>query len=215
MTAFFSVIGALAVGYGCGSVPFALLVGKFNGIDIRKYGSGNVGATNVRRVLGRGWGRFCFFMDVAKGLVPVLAVSLLTPLSAGSILAVLAAAAAVAGHIFPFWLRFRGGKGVATTIGALLILAPLPVLIALLGWVAVYYGSRYVSLASLTAAAALPVSAHALQLGSEISYDRSVLVLLWLLALLIVVRHRSNIARLLQGTEHRFEAKRPTTRGKG
>jgi len=206
-----SELVALAVGYISGSVSFAFLVGRFNGIDIRRYGSGNVGATNVRRVLGRGWGRFCFIMDVCKGLLPVLLMLRLTdPTSQPSEhawLPVLAAAGAVAGHVWPFWLRFKGGKGVATTVGALVLIAPWCVLIALIGWLGVFYGTRYVSIASLAAAVLLPATGLVLYLLNYAGISGPALGLLSVLGALIVVRHRSNIRRLLDGTEARFEKK--------
>lgn len=196
---------ALVLGYFVGSTPFGLLIGKFNGIDIRRYGSGNIGATNVNRVLGKGWGVFCFAMDLLKGLVPVL---LLIAWTEGeetlrTWTPVLAAGGAVAGHVWPWWLRFRGGKGVSTTIGAVVGLAPWSVLAALVGWGLIFKLSRYVSLASLGAAVILPLSALIISIWAPIPVPTT--GLLFLLCVVIVVRHRSNIARLRAGTENRFE----------
>ncbi|NOY80211.1 MAG: glycerol-3-phosphate 1-O-acyltransferase PlsY [Kiritimatiellaeota bacterium] len=202
---------ALVAGYMCGSISFAFLVGKFNGIDIRRYGSGNVGATNVRRVLGRGWGRFCFVMDVLKGLLPVLLMLRLTDgaaqPAAHAWFPVIAAAGAVCGHVWPFWLGFKGGKGVATTIGALLALVPWCVAAALVAWLLVFRLTRTVSMASLAAAALLPLSGFVLDLLRLVEVSGPTLALLVALAVLIVIRHRSNIRRLLDGTEPRFEKK--------
>lgn len=211
MAGFILRLTALFIGYVFGSVSFAFLVGKFNGIDIRQYGSGNVGATNVRRVLGRGWGRFCFVMDVCKGLLPVFLMLRLTDPAAQPAqhawLPVLAAVGAVAGHVWPFWLHFRGGKGVATTVGALVLIAPWCVLTALVGWVGVFYSTGYVSIASLAAAVLLPASGLVLYLLNYGAMPGPTLGLLILLGILIIVRHRSNIRRLLDGTEARFEKK--------
>ena len=202
---------ALVMGYFVGSTPFGLLIGKFNGIDIRRHGSGNIGATNVSRLLGKSWGGFCFVLDVLKGLVPVLLTIGFTdagqPLRAWA--PSLAAGGAVAGHVWPWWLRFRGGKGVSTTIGAVAGLAPWPVLLAIVGWGLVFRLTGYVSLASLGAAAILPVSALVISLWVPVPLPT--IILLVLLCVLIVVRHRSNIARLRTGQEYRFERgpKRP------
>ena len=196
---------ALALGYFAGSIPFGLLIGKFNGIDIRRYGSGNIGATNVNRVLGKRWGIFCFAMDLLKGLVPVLLMLACTESeeTLRTWTPLLAAGGAVAGHVWPCWLRFHGGKGVSTTVGAIVGLAPWCVLIALVGWVVVFKLTRYVSLASLIASAILPVSALVLSIWTPIPVPTTALLVL--LCALIVFRHRSNIARLRAGTENRFE----------
>jgi glycerol-3-phosphate acyltransferase PlsY len=154
-------------------------------------------------VLGRDWGLTCFALDFLKGLVPVLLAGYWVDSStqANELARLLAAGSAVLGHVFPFWLRFKGGKGVATTIGALLAVALWPVVICLLVWLGMFYLSRYVSVASLSAAVALPV-AHIILKGGQ-GFGPT-LVLLVALAVLIIVRHRTNIRRLLEGTEHRF-----------
>ena len=147
----------LAGAYLLGSVPFAYLIGRLNGVDIRQHGSGNVGATNVLRVVGKPWGITCFALDFLKGFLPVLGAVLYVRANLGDIRAadalspIAACAGAVSGHIWPVWLRFRGGKGMATSVGALLALAPLPVLLGVTAWVAVFKLSRYVSLASIIA----------------------------------------------------------------
>ncbi len=197
------------VAYALGSIPWGLVIGRAKGLDIRKHGSGNIGATNVRRVLGRRCGILCCLLDIAKGLVPVLIAAAVTgSLQRGTaVVPALCAGAAVAGHVWPITLGFKGGKGVATTIGAILALAPWSVLIALLGWYAVFRVSRYVSVASMAAAVILPASAAALNGLGLASVRRPTLVLLLLLAVLIIVRHRTNLVRLFQGTENRFERK--------
>lgn len=186
--------------YLAGSIPFGLLLGRLKQCDIRRHGSGNIGATNVTRVLGRPWGIACFVLDFAKGLAPVLAVLLLV--GRGPAPAV-AAAAAVAGHVWPVFLKFRGGKGVATSIGALLALAPWSVLCAAALWALLFVLTRYVSVASLGAALALPASGLVLHVAAG-PVDLATRILLGAVAVLIVVRHRANIARLLCGREHRF-----------
>lgn len=192
--------------YLVGSIPWGLLIGKLNGIDIREHGSGNIGATNVRRVLGKRVGALCLTLDVLKGLLPVVA-AIAVCRSAGQpvdVVPALCAAGTVAGHVWPFTLGFKGGKGVATTIGAILAVAPYSVILALLTWFGVFWAWRYVSLASICAALMLPASAAALQAAGLVQVTVAAHLLLVLLALLIVVRHRSNLRRLLRGEEYRF-----------
>jgi len=204
-----SVIGA----YLCGSIPFGLLIGKLKGIDIRRHGSGNIGATNVTRVIGKGWGKLCFALDFLKGCLPVLALVVLTGQTGClkdqyGILPCAAALAAVCGHVYPVWIGFKGGKGVSTAAGAILALSPLPLLTALAVWVAVFYISRYVSLASILAAAFLPAACWLYGLaGIGRKASATELGLLVLLAVLTILKHASNIKRLCNGTENRFEKK--------
>jgi len=202
------LIHALLVlfGYVSGSVPWSFLIGKAHGVDLREHGSGNLGATNVRRVLGLRWGLLSFLLDFSKGLVPVLvalAVVGETGVS-GEVVVVVTAGAAVSGHVWPFAMGFKGGKGVATTIGAVLALTQIPILISAATWFVVYKLSRIVSLASLIAAAVLPVSGLVMRLAGKGHPSSIRLGLLVVLALLIIVRHRSNIGRLMRGEEHRF-----------
>lgn len=205
----------LAGAYLVGSVPFGLLIGFARGVDIRQSGSGNVGATNAGRVLGRKWGLICFVLDVLKGFGPTLAYGLFSGLAGiepggDGVQAVLGwlvvSAAAVFGHVFPVWLKFKGGKGVATGLGVLLGFWPvltIPGLIAGVIWFVLVKVTGYVSLASVAAACSLPVIAVVSGLcwgrsvGETVTYAGVGLVL----ALLIVVRHRGNIQRLRAGTE--------------
>jgi glycerol-3-phosphate acyltransferase PlsY len=221
-------IYTLAGGYLLGSIPWAYIIGRFNGIDIRMHGSGNVGATNVLRVLGKGWGYTCFLLDFLKGAGPVLAVTLLAPNpdAAGcreccplnAYAPIMAVFATVAGHVWPVWLKFKGGKGVATAAGTLVPLAPLPAVAALLVWVVAFKISRYVSLASIIAAAALPLAAFGMRFSGVKALNPFPLVhneslcsaLLWVcvvLAVLVIAKHHGNIRRLLNGTENRFAKK--------
>ncbi len=198
-----TVLVSIVAGYAVGSLSFAWLIGRSQGVDIRKHGSGNVGATNVQRVLGKSLGRLCFVLDFAKGAVPVLIAQAVTgPDSAWIPVAV--GAAAVAGHVWPFTLRFKGGKGFATSLGVVAALVPLCFVAAIAVWLGVFFSSRYVSLASIAAAAALPLTAHLLGWLSPFRIAPSVHALLWVLAVLVAIRHKSNIQRLIRGEEQQF-----------
>lgn len=200
-------IALILFSYLLGSIPCGYIIGKFNGIDIRTVGSKNIGATNVTRCVGKKAGKLCFALDFLKGMLPVLLAQQCKMPETG-VLAVLLAA--ILGHIFPVYLKFKGGKGVSTAAGAVMALAPLPLLTALVVWVVVFTISRYVSLASITAAAVLPVVAWIFKLagiGSVSAQSPLSLVLLTVIAVLAIMRHRSNIQRLLNGTESRFGKK--------
>ena len=196
--------------YLIGGLPFGYwFVRLTSGKDIRNLGSGNIGATNVLRVMGKKWGYFVFACDVLKGFLAVkLAVALATAGHANVALgAVLGAIACILGHNYTVWLGFKGGKGVATSAGVLLGLFPPTVILAMLAiWLAVFFVGRYVSLASICAALSLPVAVFLL-----VTRSGSVFWLLfWFsmaIAALVVWRHRSNLARLAKGTESRFTRK--------
>jgi len=199
------VLGLAA--YLAGSIPFGLLIGRFQGVDVRKVGSGNIGATNVFRTVGKRWGILTFVLDAAKGFIPafffprLLARWDMAPTGRWETLpGVLFMALALAGHTWPVWLRFRGGKGVATSAGALLGVAPLTMGVGLAIWTVTFVVSRYVSLASLFATVAVCVSAWVWE------RDRGLVipVLLTMMGVLVVVKHRANVRRLFQGTEHRI-----------
>ena len=202
--------------YAVGSIPFGLLIGKAHGVDIRARGSGNVGATNVARVVGRKWGYLCFALDVLKGLMPVLlAGRYLRGPGAGvpalTVQAVWLAVAfgAVAGHVFSFWLRFRGGKGVATSLGVVLGMYPYftwPGLAALGVWIVVTLVSRYVSLGSITAAAAFVPLFAAFNWPPARLWPLGAFAVI--MSALVILRHRANIVRLLNGTENRIGRKK-------
>lgn len=200
--------------YLLGSVSFALMLGRLKGINIREHGSGNVGATNLGRALGKKWGILCFLLDLGKGLVPVLAygfwAGLITSeneIGATAMLQWLAVGvAAVVGHVFPVFLKFKGGKGVATSAGALLGFWPVlsvPALATGVVWFAVTKATAYVGLASVIAAAVLPffVVGFALLLGYEAGEITVCGAVSALLAAMVILRHRSNIANLRAGTE--------------
>ena len=203
----------IPAGYLCGSVPFGLLLGRARGVDLRQAGSGNIGATNASRVLGRRWGVACFVLDVAKGFVPDYVSGLLMGLvgrgdlePGESWLWLAVAAVAVLGHVFPIWLGLRGGKGVATGFGVLLGFWPmltLPALGAVGIWLALALTLRYVSLASMTAAASLPILVAVFGYFGDQTVTRRwpFLTATAAMALLVLVRHRANLTRLCRGTE--------------
>lgn len=202
--------------YLAGSIPFGLVIGLALGIDIRHTGSGNIGATNLARGAGRKWGILAFLLDYAKGLAPVLAALHWGGASAeGEVtggrsqsdwLPVAAGAAAVLGHVFPLYLRFRGGKGVATAFGAMTALSWPATAAAGALWGVIFLATRTVSIASIAAALALPAGVavlRALPAGTSSGY-LGVQGFAITLAALILVRHRQNIVRLFRGEELRF-----------
>lgn len=193
--------------YLIGSIPFGLIVGRMRGLDIRQHGSGNIGATNVTRVIGKSWGYLVFAADAIKGLTAVLVGQVFAHQfhQWAGLAGVLAAVSVVIGHSAPVWLKFRGGKGVATAAGACLGLVPIATLIAFLVWVAIFFITRYVSVASIAAAAALPLSARFLPFADHA--DLLIFSFLLVIASLVILRHWTNIGRLLRGTEPRFERK--------
>jgi acyl phosphate:glycerol-3-phosphate acyltransferase len=203
-------------GYLAGSIPFGFLIGRAKGVDLRRTGSGNIGATNVARVLGRRWGYLSFGLDVAKGFVPVLAAGLILRqggLTAGQQIAwILVALGCILGHIFTIFLGFRGGKGVATSLGVVLGFWPyltVPGLAAFALWTVVTLASRYISLGSIIAAAAMgPLFvADSLLEGRPLGTVLPLLVFALAMAALVIYRHRGNIARLLAGTESKIGRK--------
>jgi glycerol-3-phosphate acyltransferase PlsY len=194
--------------YLLGSIPFGYLAGRIAGVDIRQHGSGNIGATNVLRVLGWKYGYPVFLADALKGFFAVRLALWLGADSSGTAckLGILAAICAVLGHSFPVWLGFGGGKGVATSAGAYFGLLPAETLIAVGVWVITFLLFRFVSVASVAAAVALPLSVWLLA-PARVSDRELLLVFSIALAALVILRHRSNIRRLLQGTEPRFDRK--------
>ena len=227
-----------------GSIPFGLIIAKAKGINIREHGSGNIGATNVLRVIGKKYGITCLLLDALKGFIPVmLAVNLIqitgktnalhlatldpfalilpaTEQFKGQLVHVLTALAAVLGHNYSPWVGFKGGKGIATSAGVLLALMPAGGALLAVVWVIVFVLSRYVSLASIVAAVALPLITHIGARFHHLHNDKS-LPTLWeagtwnkplfffslVIAILAIWKHQSNIRRLLAGTEHRFTRK--------
>lgn len=196
---FISTASAIVVGYLLGSIPFAVIVSRMHGVDIFKQGSGNPGATNVKRSVGKRAGNIVFFLDFLKGFVAAIWPGVVFGFGQGVVpLGVWGLMAAILGHSFSVFMKFRGGKGVATTMGGLLALVPWVLLVGVAVWVLLFYTSRYVSLASIGFGISLPISAFVLK------ESVAMLVFLAILAALVVLRHRSNIERLLKGTENRF-----------
>lgn len=210
---------AIAAAYLLGSVPFAFLIARAYGKDLRTIGSGNIGATNLARAVGRKWGYACFALDVLKGLAPMAIVGAAMDVrdNAGHLsLWLLVGIAAIVGHVFPLYLRFKGGKGVATSFGVALGLWPyftFCALVALAIWIVVVLIWHYVSLASICAAVAFPMALvvgilavpewRATSLGP-------LLIAAVVIPVLVIVRHRENIRRLAAGTENKIRSK---TRG--
>ncbi len=196
--------------YLAGSIPFGVLIARAHGKDLRAIGSGNIGATNVARALGKKWAYLCFALDCMKGLVPMLIAGRLVPgpPAIGALSLWLAVGcAAVAGHIFPVYLRFKGGKGVATALGIVLGLYPyytIPGLVTFAIWIIVVLLSKYVSLGSIVAAVAFPVSlvvAIFINGGWTFASLWPLIVVAILIAGMIIIRHAENIKRLLDGSE--------------
>ena len=180
-------------------------------MDVRSVGSGNIGATNVLRILGKRWGYAVFFVDAFKGFAAVrLTLFLVNRLPAAQpyaeYFAILTAVMCIVGHSFPIWLGFKGGKGVATSAGALFGLMPVAVPFVVLVWVIVFETTRYVSVASIVAAISLPVVVG-LFLRWKFLEGPALFYFSLIISLLVLWRHRSNFARLLNGTEQRFTRK--------
>lgn len=201
----------IAVGsYLLGSIPAGFIAGKICGVDLRTQGSGNIGATNALRVLGKKWGYAVFLSDFLKGLVPVL-LALHWGRSVGvepsSAPGALAALGSLVGHSFPVWLGFKGGKGIATSGGVIIGLFSLPAFLICLGfWLLLFTTTRYVSVASIGGSLALPVVVGGMYLLHRA--DWLALAVSIVMCALAVWRHRSNITRLRTGTEPRFERKK-------
>ena len=197
--------------YLLGSIPFGYLAGKIGGIDIRKIGTGNIGATNVVRTLGKRYGYPVFVLDFLKGFGAVtismaIAIGLRPEWGSSEIFGILAAVAAVIGHSFPLWLRFRGGKGVSTSAGALFGLTPLATLIAAVIWGSVFWFTRYVSVASVVTAIALPLIILIMTRLNQI-HGNALFYSSLCIAAFVIWRHHSNLSRLIRGTEPRFTRK--------
>jgi glycerol-3-phosphate acyltransferase PlsY len=212
----------LVIAYVCGSVPFGLLVGKLRGIDVRQHGSGNIGATNVGRVLGRNWGFLVFFLDMGKGFLPVLVFGLIAggwiaPGAPGRASIYLmwggVSAACIFGHLFPVFLGFKGGKGVATSLGVLLGVYPYFTLAGLIAfglWVLLTLSTRYVSVGSVGAVAAFPIIFAAFAMVRRESWGGT--DELWplhvfgaVIALLVIYRHRGTCGGCTRGRSPRLE----------
>jgi len=198
--------------YLLGSIPFGYLAGRLAGTDIRQAGSGNIGATNVVRLLGKRYGYPVFALDVLKGFGAVKISMLAAPgrppdWNSPEILGILAAMSSVLGHLYPPWLKFKGGKGVATSAGALFALTPIATLVGVAIWVIVFWLTGYVSLASVTAAVVLPIVILVVS-RSDQNKVKPLVYSSVCVAAVVIWRHRSNLFRLIRGTEPRFTRKR-------
>ncbi len=206
-------ISAVA-GYLLGSVNFAVLVSKRYGVDILKEGSGNPGATNVKRVLGKGPGNLVFALDALKGAagtyLPFLLADAVSPGAPRFELLAAGFVGTLLGHCFSCFLKFKGGKGVASTIGGLLVLLPIPIVIGAALWALAFYATRYVSVASLALGLSLPLSCWLLPKFTSLQslqFGSAQLTFAAAIALFNVWTHRSNIGRLLRGEENKFTKK--------
>ena len=202
----------VVIAYLLGSIPTGFLVAKARGVDIRTVGSGNIGATNVLRILGKPAGVFVLLADAAKGWLATFVVAKLVagwffpdagPLSR-EWFAICAGLAAILGHNYTCWLHFKGGKGIATSAGVLVALVWGPLLIILGVWIVVFALTRYVSLASISASFTLPFAAWVVD-GSL-----NIIIVTAVLAALAIYKHKANIQRLIKGTEHRMTFKKPS-----
>ena len=203
----------IAIAYLLGSIPFGLIIAKAHGRDLRSIGSGNIGATNLARALGKKWACFCFALDAAKGLAPMLAAAKLidsAPTTIELFLWLAVGSAAVLGHIFPIYIRFKGGKGVATSFGVALGLWPYYTICAaaaFLIWVVVVLLWRYISLASIAASVTFPITlilAIILTPAWHFANLWPILITAIAIPLMVVVRHRENIKRIIAGTESKI-----------
>lgn len=204
----YATLTTFVIGYLLGSIPNGFLAGRIARMDVREHGSGNIGATNVLRVLGKPWGFAVFFADALKGFIAVRLAFVLVARTPGAadyseFYAILAAAACVFGHSFPVWLKFKGGKGVATSAGAIFGVMPIAAITIFLVWLVIFETTRYVSLASVLAAMALP---FAIAVLIRMGKTQGVVLFYFSAAMtaLVVWRHRSNLVRLWNGTEQRF-----------
>ncbi len=207
-----SIAFLVVASYLAGSIPFGFLIGKaVKGIDLRDYGSGNIGATNAGRVLGKKWGLICLGLDALKGLLPVAILPRLivgSDLHLSSHLEVMSGVMTIVGHMFPCWLGFRGGKGVATSLGVVAMLSPWGLLVGAAAFFSTFAVWRIVSLSSMIAAISFGVFQLATLKPNPFADETwGMGVFAILVPLLIVVQHRSNVARLLKGEEPIFKSK--------
>lgn len=192
----------LAASYLIGAIPFGLFVGKMAGVDVRQHGSKNIGATNVNRLLGKKLGIITLLLDVGKGFVPIaLATIILGDTPQAVIYSCACGVLAVAGHMFPVYLGFKGGKGVATALGVFLFLSPLAIVISLVVFIGVVAFSGFVSAGSLAAAGLFPLWLYLF------GASQTIIITALIIAVLIWLKHHENIGRLLKGEEKSWKKK--------
>ncbi len=202
-----NIVIAIISAYLLGSIPTSYLMGKIlKGIDIRQFGSGNVGATNALRVLGTKVGIITLVIDILKGFFAVLLGKLFIPEFTDSILIIIGIAA-ILGHIFTLFLKFKGGKGVATSAGVFIALTPIPLMIALFIFIITVWISKYVSLGSILASLTLLIAELVINIQNSFA-EIEKLVMVFMVAFFIVVKHKSNLIRLLSGTENKISLKK-------
>ena len=206
--------------YLLGSVPFGLLIARLHGKDLRSIGSGNIGATNVSRALGKKWACVCFCLDVLKGLIPMIIAGFvlqpITNMPVKFVIWIIVGTMAVVGHIFPVYIRFKGGKGVATSLGIGLGVWPYYTVVGIITfaiWIICVLTWRYISLASMIAGICFPI----LLIGLTLARQSWKFVELWplmvvalLIPLLLIIRHKDNIKRLIAGTEDKISSRATT-----
>lgn len=195
--------------YLFGSIPFGFLIGKMKGIDIRKVGSCNIGATNVTRSVGKWYGKLCFFLDLFKGFLPVFVAKYLFKDDGAYLefMPLVAGACSITGHMFSVYLKFTGGKGVATGSGIILGLAPITFAAVMISWIVIFLVSRYVSLASIIVSGLLIVYAIIFRLTNIEYISLYSIIFFAMIGGASIYKHRSNITRLLNGTELKFAKK--------
>jgi len=199
-------IGYIIFAYLCGAIPFAYILTKiFAGVDIRTIGSGNPGTTNVFRAAGKKVGIVVFILDISKGFIPVFFASYIDP---SFIFAFIIAVCAMCGHIYTVFLKFKGGKGVATGLGVFLALTPIPTTIAFIVFILVFLLSGYVSLGSISASIILPIAAY------FFNYNCEFIIFASIIAIVIIYKHKSNIKRLISGSENKFNIFRKSKKDK-
>jgi glycerol-3-phosphate acyltransferase PlsY len=207
-----TIFGLAGLGYLVGSIPAGYIVARLAGVDIRKVGSGNIGATNIVRILGKQYGYPVFVFDFLKGVFAVkLSIFIFyhfggPTFASPELCGIIGGSCCVLGHSYPVWLGFKGGKGVATSGGVIVAMMPWVALTAGIVWLAVFWLTRYVSVASIAAVLSMPLAAGTMlwfrQLHSVVLFYFSLF-----LAAIVVVRHRTNLSRLFEGTEQRFHRK--------
>lgn len=206
----FEFILVLVISYLFGSISWGFIIGKIKGIDIREHGSKNIGATNVTRVLGKSFGYLCFALDFLKGFFPsyLMMFVIVLPTIPNDIGVILAILGTFLGHIFPIYLKFKGGKGVATGTGAVLAVSPLATIIGFVIWVIIFKTTKYVSVASITSAIIVPLLTIFFSVQGTYPLSIALQIFIVIIGVIAIVKHKSNIARLINGTEYRFEKKK-------